>query len=48
MGGSTPLGVGAGVLLAVALGAGWLLAKARPNAARELTTATLADSAPQI
>jgi amino acid transporter len=48
MGGSTPLGVGAGVLLAVALGTGWLLAKARPNAARELTTATPANSAPQI
>jgi amino acid transporter len=48
MGGSTPLGVGAGVLLAVALAAGWLLARARPNAARDLTTATRADSAPQI
>lgn len=48
MGGSTPLGVGAGVLLAVALAAGWVLAKARPNAARNLTTASLADNAPQI
>ena len=48
MGGSTALGVGAGVLLAVALLAGWPLAKARPNAARNLTAATAADSAPQI
>ena len=48
MGGSTPLGVGAGVLLAVALAAGWVLAKARPSAARNLTTASLADHAPQI
>jgi amino acid transporter len=48
MGGSTALGVGAGVLLAVALATGWVLAKARPNAARELTTATPADAAPQI
>jgi amino acid transporter len=48
MGGSTPLGVGAGVLLAVALAAGWVLAKARPNAARNLTTAAVADNAPQI
>jgi len=48
MGGNTALGVGAGVLLAVALAAGWALAKARPNAARDLTTASLADHAPQI
>jgi amino acid transporter len=48
MGGSTALGVGAGLLLAVALAAGWLLAAARPNAARNLTAATAADHAPQI
>ncbi|WP_448627639.1 APC family permease [Geodermatophilus sp. URMC 64] len=48
MGGNTALGVGAGVLLAVALAAGWALAKARPNAARNLTTASLVDNAPQI
>ncbi|MGY1671696.1 APC family permease [Geodermatophilus sp. SYSU D00710] len=48
MGGSTPLGVGAGVLLAVALGAGWLLARARPHAARDLARATPADEAPLI
>jgi amino acid transporter len=48
MGGSTPLGVGVGVLLAVALGAGWLLARARPQAARDLTRATPADEAPLI
>jgi amino acid transporter len=48
MGGSTALGVGAGLLLAVALASGWLLAAARPNAARNLTTATPADNAPQI
>lgn len=48
MGGSTILGVGAGVLLAVALAAGWLLARARPDAARDLTAATRADHAPQI
>jgi len=48
MGGSTPLGVGAGVLLAVALASGWLLARARPHAARDLTAATPADNAPQI
>ncbi|MBB3082196.1 APC family permease [Geodermatophilus sabuli] len=48
MGGSTVLGVGAGVLLAVALAAGWALAKARPQAARALTTASPADDAPLI
>jgi amino acid transporter len=48
MGGSTALGVGAGVLLAVALLAGWPLARLRPSAARELSLASLADSAPQI
>jgi amino acid transporter len=48
MGGSTPLGVGVGVLLAVALAAGWLLARARPQAARDLTRATPADEAPLI
>ncbi|MGY1694297.1 MULTISPECIES: APC family permease [unclassified Geodermatophilus] len=48
MGGSTALGVGAGVLLAVALASGWLLARARPHAARDLTAATPADHAPQI
>ncbi|MGY1707668.1 APC family permease [Geodermatophilus sp. SYSU D00697] len=48
MGGSTVLGVGAGVLLAVALAAGWALAAARPRAARDLTAASPADSAPQI
>jgi amino acid transporter len=48
MGGSTPLGVGVGVLLAVALAAGWLLARARPQAARDLTQATPADEAPLI
>jgi amino acid transporter len=48
MGGSTALGVGAGVLLAAALAAGWLLAAARPNAARNLAMATPADHAPQI
>jgi len=49
MGGSTVLGVGAGVLLAVALAAGWVLAKARPQAARALTTASpTTDAAPQI
>ena len=48
MGGSTALGVGAGVLLAVALLAGWPLARLRPNAARELSLASVADSAPQI
>jgi amino acid transporter len=48
MGGSTVLGVGAGVLLAAALAAGWALAWARPQAARELAAATPADSAPQI
>ncbi|RFU22475.1 APC family permease [Geodermatophilus marinus] len=48
MGGSTALGVGAGVLLAVALAAGWPLAAARPQAARDLAAATPADSAPQI
>lgn len=48
MGGSTPLGVGAGVLLVVALLAGPLLAKARPSAARDLVRATRSDAAPQI
>jgi amino acid transporter len=48
MGGSTPLGVGAGVLLVVALAGGWLLARLRPRAARALTRATAADAAPQI
>jgi amino acid transporter len=48
MGGSTPLGVGAGVLLTSALLAGWALARLRPEAARELTTATPTDNAPQI
>jgi amino acid transporter len=48
MGGSTPLGIGAGVLLTVALAAGWLLARARPQAARDLTAAARADEAPQI
>jgi amino acid transporter len=48
MGGSTVLGVGAGVLLALALAAGWGLAKARPQAARALTAAAPADDAPQI
>ncbi len=48
MGGSTPLGIGVGVLLAVALAAGWLLARARPQAARDLTRATPADEAPLI
>jgi amino acid transporter len=48
MGGSTVLGVGAGVLLALALAAGWALAKARPQAARALTTTAPADDAPQI
>ncbi|MGY1638550.1 APC family permease [Geodermatophilus sp. SYSU D00742] len=48
MGGSTVLGVGAGVLLAVALAAGWALARARPQAARALTTAAPSDTAPQI
>jgi amino acid transporter len=48
MGGSTPLGVGAGVLLGAALLAGWALARLRPQAARELTSATPADEAPLI
>jgi len=48
MGGSTVLGVGAGVLLAVALAAGWALAAARPQAARAFAAASPADSAPQI
>jgi len=48
MGGSTVLGVGAGVLLAVAFVAGWGLAAARPQAARSFTAATPEDSAPQI
>lgn len=48
MGGSTALGVGAGVLLLVALAAGFALAAARPSAARDLVRATRADAAPQI
>ena len=48
MGGSTALGVGAGVLLAAALAGGWVLALLRPQAARSLTAAGPADAAPQI
>ncbi len=48
MGGSTALGVGAGALLVLALAAGPLLARARPNSARELVLATRADAAPPI
>jgi len=47
MGGSNALGVGAGVLLLVALAGGFVLAKARPSAARDLVRATRPD-APQI
>ena len=47
MGGSTALGVGAGVLLAAALAGGWVLALLRPQAARSLTAAGPTD-APQI
>ena len=48
MGGSTPLGVGAGVLLVVALLAGPVLARLRPNAALDLVVASRPDAAPQI
>ncbi|MGY1840216.1 MULTISPECIES: APC family permease [unclassified Modestobacter] len=48
MGGSTAVGVGAAVLLGVALAAGWVLAAARPQAARSFSAASLPDSAPQI
>jgi amino acid transporter len=48
MGDSTPLGIGAGVLLLVALTAGPVLARARPSAALDLVRATRADAAPQI
>jgi hypothetical protein len=48
MGGSTPLGVGAGVLLVVALLAGPVLARLRPNAALDLVVASRTDAAPQI
>ena len=48
MGGSTALGVGAGILLAAALAGGWVLALLRPQAARSLTAAGPADAAPQI
>lgn len=48
MGGSTALGVGAGVLLLAALGAGWVLAAARPTAASELLLTPRAEGAPQI
>ncbi|GHE14622.1 APC family permease [Klenkia taihuensis] len=48
MGGSTALGIGAGVLLLLALGGGFVLAAARPSAARDLVRATRSDAAPQI
>ncbi|TNM61501.1 APC family permease [Streptomyces sp. NP160] len=48
MGGSVALGVGTGVLLLVALGAGWVLAAARPAAAAELLLTPRAEGAPQI
>ena len=48
MGGSTALGVGAGVLLVVALLAGPVLARLRPNAALDLVAASRTDAAPQI
>ncbi|MEH3077112.1 MAG: APC family permease [Quadrisphaera sp.] len=48
MGGSVVLGVGAGVLLLAALGAGWVLAAARPAAAAELLLTPRAEGAPQI
>lgn len=48
MGGSTALGIGAGVLLLLCLAAGFVLAAARPSAARDLVRATRADAAPQI
>ena len=48
MGGSTALGIGAGVLLLLALGGGFVLAAARPSAARDLVRATRSAAAPQI
>ena len=48
MGGSVALGVGAGVLLLAALGAGWVLAAARPAAAAELLLTPRAEGAPRI
>jgi hypothetical protein len=48
MGGSTPLGVGAGVLLVVALLAGPVLAALRPSAARDLVRAPRSADTPQI
>ncbi len=48
MGGSTALGIGAGVLLLAALAGGFVLAATRPSAARDLVRATRSDAAPQI
>lgn len=48
MGGSVALGVGAGLLLLAALGAGWVLAAARPTAAAELLLTPRAEGAPRI
>jgi len=48
MGGSVALGIGAGVLLLAALGAGWVLAAARPAAAAELLLTPRAEGAPQV
>jgi amino acid transporter len=48
MGGSTALGVGAGVLLVLALLAGPVLARLRPHAALDLVAATRRDAAPLI
>jgi amino acid transporter len=48
MGGSTALGVGAGVLLVVALLAGPVLARLRPSAARDLVRAPRSATTPQI
>ncbi|HET6393931.1 MAG TPA: APC family permease [Blastococcus sp.] len=44
MGGSTVLGVGAGVLLALALAGGWALAAVRPGAARSFARTTPEDA----